>query len=74
MTEQLSLSPYIQDFPGGASGKEPACNAGDMRYGFNPWVEKIPRNREWLSTPVFWSGEFHRLYSPWSREESDTTE
>ena len=22
----------------------------------------------------FWPGEFHGLYSPWSRKESDTTE
>ena len=26
---------------------------------FNPWVEKIPWRRKWLSTPVFLSGEFH---------------
>ena len=26
------------------------------------------------STPVFWPGEFYRLYSPWGRKESDTTE
>ena len=25
-------------------------------------------------TPVFWPGEFHGLYSPWDRKESDTTE
>jgi len=24
--------------------------------------------------PVFWPGEFHGLYSPWGRKESDTTE
>ena len=24
--------------------------------------------------PVFWPGEFHGLYSPWDRKESDTTE
>ena len=23
---------------------------------------------------VFWPGEFHGLYSPWGRKESDTTE
>ena len=74
MTEQLSLSPYIQDFPGGASGKEPACNAGDMRYGFNPWVGKIPWRKELLPTPVFWPGEFHGLFSPWGHKELDTTE
>ena len=29
------------DFPGGASGKEQAYNAGDIvRHGFDPWVEK----------------------------------
>ena len=27
-----------------------------------------------LSTPVFWLGEFHGLYSPWGRKESDMTE
>ena len=27
-----------------------------------------------LPTPVFWPGEFHGLYSPWGRKESDTTE
>ena len=30
--------------------------------------------REQLPTPVFWPGEFHGLYSPWGRKESDTTE
>ena len=24
--------------------------------------------------PVFWPGEFHGLYSPWGRKESNTTE
>ena len=38
------------------------------------WVWKIPLRREQLPTPVFWSGEFHGLYSPWGRKESDTTE
>ena len=45
-----------------------------MRPGFNPLVGKIPWWRERLATPVFWPGEFHRLYSPWSHKESDTTE
>ena len=34
----------------------------------NPW------RRERLPTPVFWSGEFHGLYSPWDHKELDTTE
>ena len=44
------------------------------RPGFDPWVGKIPWRREGLPTSVFWPGEFHRLYSPWGRKESDTTE
>ena len=27
-----------------------------------------------LSTPVYWPGEFHGLYSPWGCKESDMTE
>ena len=30
--------------------------------------------RERLLTPPFWHKEFHKLYSPWGRKESDTTE
>ena len=26
------------------------------------------------TTPVFWPGEFHRLYGPWGHKELDTTE
>ena len=33
-----------------------------------------PWRRERLPTPVFWPGEFHELYSPWGRKESDMTE
>ena len=43
------------------------------RPGFDPWVGKIPWRRESLPTPVFWPGEFHGLYSPWGRKESDMT-
>ena len=51
-------------FPGSAAGKESA----------GPWVRKISWKRERLSTPIFWPGEFHGLYSPWRRKESDMTE
>ena len=44
------------------------------RPGFDPWFGKIPWTREKLHTPVFWSREFHGLYSPWNRKESDMTE
>ena len=30
--------------------------------------------RERVPTLVFWPGEFHGLYSPWSHKELDTTE
>ena len=35
--------------------------------------EKIPWRRKKLPTPVFLSGEFHGLYSPWGHKELDTT-
>ena len=44
------------------------------RSGFDPWIGKIPWRRERLPTPVFWPGEFHRLYSPWGHKEADMTE
>ena len=34
----------------------------------------MPWRKKRLPTPAFWAGEFHRLYSPWGRKESDTTE
>ena len=36
------------------------------------WEDALEKER--LPTPVSWPGEFHRLYSPWGRKESDTTE
>ena len=44
------------------------------RCGFDSWVGKILWRRERLSTPVFWPGEFHELYSPWDCKELNTTE
>ena len=43
------------------------------RPGFDPWVRKIPWRRERPPTPVFWPREFHGLYSPRGRKESDST-
>ena len=40
----------------------------------DPWVGKTSWRRERLLTPVFWPREFHGLYSPRGRKESDTTE
>ena len=44
------------------------------RPQFNSWVGKIPWRSERLPTPVYWLEDFHRLYSPGGRRESDTTE
>ena len=44
------------------------------RSGFNLWIGKIPWRKEQLPTPVSWPGEFHGLYGPWGRKESDTTD
>ena len=67
-------------FPGGASGKEPACQRRrHKRRGFNPWDGKIPWRRAWQPTPVFLPGESHGQRSlagcsPWGHTELDTTE
>ena len=56
-------------FPCGSAGKESACNAGDL--GLIPGLGRFPWRRERPPTPVFWPGEFHGLYGPWSRKKSD---
>ena len=67
-------------FPGGSSGKEPACQCRrHRRCGFDSWVRKIPWRRAWQSTTVFLPGESHEQrslvgYSPWSCKELDKTE
>ena len=67
-------------FPGGASGKEPACQSRRLRRcGFNPWVRKIPWRRKWQPTPVFLPGESLGQrslvgYNPRGCKESNTTE
>ena len=35
------------------------------------WEDPLEKGK---ATPVFWPREFHGLYSPWGRKESDTTE
>ena len=64
-------------FPGGASGKEPACQW--RRHMFDPWVGKISWRREWQPTPVFLPGESHGQrtlvgYSPWGHKKLDMIE
>ena len=64
-------------FPGGADGKESACNVSDP--GPDTWVRTIPWRREWHPTPLFLPGESHGQRSlegcsPWGHKELDTTE
>ena len=47
-------------FPNGSAGKESAHNAVDV--GSISGLGRSPWRRERLTTPVFWHGEFHRLY------------
>ena len=50
-----------------------------MRWGFDPWVEKILWRRAWQPTPVFLPGEAHGQrsqvdYSVYGHKESDMSE
>ena len=52
----------LRVFPHGSASKESACNVGDL--GLIPGLGRSPGGGK----------EFHRLYSPWGRKESDMTE
>ena len=59
--------------------KNPPVSAGNPRYKFDPWVEKIPWRRAWQPTPVFLPGESHGQrslvgYSPQGGKEPNSTE
>jgi len=64
-------------FPGGASGKEPACQCRSWkRHGFDPWIGKIPFRRARQPTPVFLPRKFRGQwslvgYSLWDCRESN---
>ena len=66
--------------PGGARGKERACQCRwRNRCRFHPWIRKNPWRRKWQPTPAFMPGEAPGLrslagYSPRGGTESDTTE
>ena len=71
------LSPFLpplglMGFPHSSAGKESTCNAADL--GLIPGLGRSPGEGKRLHTPVFWPGEFHGLYSPQGRKESDTAE
>ena len=58
------ISSRILGFPGGASGKEPACQCRRCKkHVFDPLVRKIPWRRAWQPTPVSLPGESHEQRS-----------
>ena len=60
MPAVVLFSCTFQGFPGGASGKEPACQCRrHKRCWFNHWAGKILCSRAWQPTPVFLPGESH---------------
>ena len=59
--------------------KKKKKNPPAMHLGLIPGLGRFPWRREWLSTPVFLSGEFHGQrslvgYSSWGRKELDMIE
>ena len=54
---QLGYFEHFTGFPGGASGKESACQC--RKHEFNPWVGKVPWRRKWQPIPAFLPGESH---------------
>jgi len=65
---------FSRDFPDpGMEPVSPALAGGFTEPPGNPNTRLVGSNSR-LPTPVFWPGEFHRLYSPWGHKELDTTE
>ena len=78
--KNLDLNPGTTINWGSTSDKEPTsqCRSSE-RFGFHPWVGKIPWRRAWQPTAAFLRGESHAQrslagYSPRGRRESDMTE
>ena len=58
----LFILQYIKGrgFSGGTSGKGPSCQSKRYkRFGFNPWIRKIPWRRAWQPTSVLLPGKSH---------------
>ena len=78
-TELIWAEGY-NNFPGGASDLEPACQCRKCkRLEFDSWVMKIPWRRACYPTPVLLPGESYGQrslvgYSAWGHQESDMTE
>ena len=65
---------FLDITSGSAGAKEPACWCRrSKRWGFDPWVGKIPWWKTWQPTPVFLPWESHGQrslagYSPWDHK------
>ena len=73
---QLILRP-LADFLNGIVGRESACQRRRLnRLGFDPWVKKICRRRNWQPIPVFllenpmdrgaWQATVPRIAKSWT--------
>ena len=77
---QQHIAVLIMGFPGGTSGKEPACHCRrHKKHGFDPWVGKLPWRKARQPTPVFLPRESHEQkslvgYSPQGSTETDPAE
>ena len=69
---------HLMGFPGGASGKEPACQCKRCKWhGFESLVGQILWRRAWQPTPVFLPGISHirgDWLQPLEQQELDTTQ
>ena len=65
LTKNL-VSSYLSDFPGGASGKEVACQCRrHKRCGFDPWLEDPLKEGMATGAPVFLPVESHAEEPCW---------
>ena len=55
----LTLERTLNTFQVALVVKNSLATAGDMRWGFDPQVRKIPWRRTWQTTPVFLPGGSH---------------
>ena len=57
---ELFIPGKARGFPGGPSGKDPACQCRKLRRcGFDSWDSKIPWGRAQQLTPIFLLAESH---------------
>ena len=75
----IPIPHHLLAFPGGARGKEPACQFRRHKTWVPSLGRKIPWRRAWQPTPIFLPGESHGQrslagYSPQVCKEADTVE